>query len=294
MLIENQTTEMTWNNRSKERYIALGYKFTNIGDKFTIDVKDLSPNSHYVVKVKCDFCGCIIEKKMQTYILQHHPKYGDCCAKCQPQKNKLVCMDKYGVDNGSKTQETINKIKQTCIDKYGVDNPARIDGVGEKISKKVKEICKSEEYIEKRKKTNRERYGFDSPMQSPEIRKKISRTLRNNGSCPTSKQQLYICDLLKEIYGNCELNKMAYGFSLDCFIEVEGIKIDVEYDGWYWHKNRREQDKRKNDFLIDRGYRVLRIRANRKAPTKEQIIKAVDYLVKDNHHLAYIDLDIDI
>jgi very-short-patch-repair endonuclease len=87
---------------------------------------------------------------------------------------------------------------------------------------------------------------------------------------------------------------MAYGFSLDCFIEVEGIKIDVEYDGWYWHKNRREQDKRKNDFLIDRGYRVLRIRANRKAPTKEQIIKAVDYLVKDNHHLAYIDLDIDI
>ena len=64
MLVENQTAEMVWNNRSKERYIALGYKFTNIGDKFTINVKDLSPNSHYVVKVKCDFCGCIIEKKM--------------------------------------------------------------------------------------------------------------------------------------------------------------------------------------------------------------------------------------
>lgn len=361
MLLPNQQYRVKWNVRNKARFIELGYEFTELGDTVMVKAEDLSFGSHIYVKVQCDFCGCVVEKKMHTYNLQHHPKYGDCCAKCQPKKNKLVCMDKYGVDNGSKTQEAIDKIKQTCMDKYGVDNPARIDGASDKISAKIKESYKNEESVEKRKRTNREKYGCDYPsqnedikrkqaqtmierygvdhpkkskeirerevehnrkkygvdyyqqteegkrrmvetnlkkygvkytLQSPKIREKGLQTLYKNGTCPTSKQQIYVCSLLKEIYGNCDLNKPAYSFSLDCFVEVNGEKIDVEYDGWYWHKSRQEQDKKRNYFLMDRGYRILRIRANYELPTKEQLVEGIDYLVKDNHHLCFIDLDI--
>lgn len=43
---------------------------------------------------------------------------------------------------------------------------------------------------------------------------------------------------------------------------------------------------------MDNGYKVLRIRATREVPTREQIIEAVDYLVKGNHSLKIIELDI--
>ena len=44
----------------------------------------------------------------------------------------------------------------------------------------------------------------------------------------------------------------------------------------------------------EKGYRIIRIKANKKddIPTKEQIKEAVDYLVKGNHHLTFIDMNI--
>ena len=68
--------------------------------------------------------------------------------------------------------------------------------------------------------------------------------------------------------------------------------IDVDYDGWHWHKNKQEYDKRRNYWVVDQGYKILRIRSNNLLPTHEQIKEAVDYLVKGNHTLTYIDLDI--
>lgn len=361
MLIPNQIVKMKWNPRNKKHYANLGYKFTKIGDEFYLKAEDLMLNSKAEVQVQCDFCGKIVVKQMQTYNQQHHPKYGDCCIGCQPEKNKLVCLDKYGVDNGSKTQEAIDKIKNTCIEKYGVDNPARIDVSRKKISQKVKQSYQNKETVNKRIKTNREKYGCDCVLQnaqiiekckntlvekygvdhpkksqeirekekehnrekygcdyylctdeckdrvkatnlakygveytfqSPEIRAKGIETLAKNGVCPTSSQQLQLRDLLEEIYGECELNKPLSRALLDCVICVEGQFIDIEYDGWYWHKNRQEEDKRRNHFVMDNGYKVLRIRATREIPTKKQIIEAVDYLVKGNHSLKIIELDI--
>lgn len=363
MLIPNQIVKMKWNPRNKKYYQSLGYVFTKIGDEFDIKVEDLMSNSKALVQIKCDFCGNIVIKKMQTYTVQHHSKYGDCCAHCQPQKNKLVCVDKYGVDNGSKTPEAIIKIKDTSMTRYGVENPAQTKESREKISAKVKASYENPESVNKRIQTNRERYGCDCVLQNPEVRKKGEETLykryevrhpkhseeikkrerqhnrekygcdyyilteegkaqiratnmnkygveytlqspvirakgvetlAKNGICPTSSQQLALRDLLEDIYGECELNKPLSTLSLDCVICVDGQFIDVEYDGWYWHKNRQEADKRRNYFVRSNGYKVLRIRATHKLPTREQIIEAVDYLVKGNHSLKFIDLDIDI
>ena len=51
---------------------------------------------------------------------------------------------------------------------------------------------------------------------------------------------------------------------------------------------------RRNFFLIRRGYKIVRIKANKwdTLPTEQQIIDAVDYLVKGDHSLTYIDMNI--
>lgn len=177
MLVENQIINIKWNNRNKEHYIALGYKFTYLGDELKVHAEDLTVGSNKLVEVKCDFCGKIVTKKMLTYNAQHHPKYGDCCRECQPKKNKLVCMDKYGVDNGSKTQEAIKKIKNTCIERYGVDNGAKTLASRQKISEKIIASYQNEDVVQKRINTNRERYGCDFPSQNEQVKQKQKETM---------------------------------------------------------------------------------------------------------------------
>lgn len=177
MLVENQIINIKWNNRNKEYYIALGYKFTHLGDELKVRAEDLTVGSHKLVEVRCDFCGKIVTKKMLTYNAQHHPKYGDCCRECQPKKNKLVCMDKYGVDNGSKTVEAINKIKNTCLERYGVDNGAKTPESRRKISDKIIASYQDEEVVQKRINTNRERYGCDFPPQNEQVKQKQKETM---------------------------------------------------------------------------------------------------------------------
>ena len=132
-----------WNNKNRKYYESLGYKFTKSGDSFKVPVEQLTPSSKAEVEVLCDFCkAVVVKKKYQVYIKQHHAKYGDCCAKCQPIKNKLCCLDKYGVDNGSKTQEAKDKIKEVTLEKYGVDNPAKSVQAKKKYLKSPKKTQK--------------------------------------------------------------------------------------------------------------------------------------------------------
>lgn len=360
MLVENQIIEVKWNNRSKKHYESLGYKFTKTNDKFLVHAEDLTFGSHQLVKVQCDFCGKIITKKMHTYNVQHHPKYGDCCCQCQLKKNKLVCMDKYGVDNGSKTQAAIDKIKNTCMERYGVDNGSKTTESRRKISEKIIASYQDETVVQKRINTNRERYGCDSPTQNeqvrqkqketmiqkygvdypkkseeirakerehnrqkygydyywqteeaktqikntnlkkygvectlqlPEIREKGLQTMIRNRTYKTSKLQERLCELLIQMYGECEYNKPCGTKLLDCVITVGSQMIDVEYDGRYWHQDK-ERDKLRDEFCISQGYKVLRINSRYSLPSEECIYEAISQLIDEDLDSVCIMLDI--
>ena len=104
-----------------------------------------------------------------------------------------------------------------------------------------------------------------------------------------------MCELLSSLYGadNCYPNFPVGNLSLDCLVKFNQFKIDFEYDGIYWHKNRKQYDAARNAVLMDEGYRIVRIKANNQdtLPSAEQIRQAVDYLVKDNHHLVFINMN---
>ncbi len=46
--------------------------------------------------------------------------------------------------------------------------------------------------------------------------------------------------------------------SIDIFIPK--LNLCIEFDGNYWHKNRRDLDKIKSELLFDKGFKLIRVR----------------------------------
>lgn len=353
MLI-SETTMQKWNSKNKFYYVQKGYIFTKMGDSFEVKVKDLTEGSKAIVQVKCDFCGNDVNKTYQTFLKQHHEKFGDCCEECQPKKAKLICLEKYGVDNGSKTQESLDKRRRTCLERYGVDNVSKTKEVKEKLHslciennaikriqehlvkhyhiqnimelEKTKEKIKStmiakygvehpkqsKEIIEKEKLSNLDKYGYENvaqvpeikekmkqtclkkygveySLQSSEVRNKIMQTLLKHDNVPTSSQQIMLYDILVELYGNCKLNYPCGNNFLDCVIEYNGIKIDIEYDGWYWHQNK-QRDRRRDEFVKSQGYKIFRIVGSHKIPDTKIIQESIEELISTDKTFIRINI----
>lgn len=179
-------------------------------------------------------------------------------------KNTLV--KNYGVDNPRKSKEINEKIKQTNLQKYGFENPMQ----NEQVKKKAEE-------------TNLHKYGVKSTAQVKEIREKMMKSLSDNNNVPTSKPQKQLYEKIKVLYPEykCELNYRVSKLSLDIALFLPDIKIDIEYDGIYWHQDKHKDFKR--DCVVKKeGYKVIRIKSNNKLPTDKQIISAIDKLIKQD------------
>ena len=191
------------------------------------------------------------------------------------EKSKQTCISHFGVDNSMKSSEVQSKVKKTMKEKYGVENP-----------------MDKEEFIEKAKNTCVQRYGGPSSQCSPIIREKSRQTLVANGHIPVSKPEKEMVGKIQEIYGedNCVPQYGFSGLSFDCLLNIQNFKIDVEYDGIFWHDMNPEKDKRRDYFVIKNGYKVLRFRGETKSPSYEQIKEGVDYLVNSQHNHYIINI----
>jgi very-short-patch-repair endonuclease len=323
MLKENQKILTTWANPNKLHYINKGYKFTKIGDVFEVNAEDLPLNSHCKVKVICDYCGNEIERTFQWYNKLHDNIFGDTCNKCKNVKSRLTNLTKYGCENPQQNQFVQEKSKMTMKNKYGVEHALQCDKILEaqkhtmlerfgvdnifksdkfkqdmidlNIKKYgVKNYTQTKEYKEKAKKTCNEKYGCDFAGQAQEVIEKRVKTLYNNHNYKSSKQEIEIYNLLVELYGekNCIKDYFFSRVIMDILLNINDCKIDIEYDGWYWHKDNQQYDRRRDEFLKSQGYKILRIKASHNIPTKTQLLKAIDYLVKGNHSYTEIILDI--
>lgn len=294
--------------------------------KITVKIEDLPPSSHIKIQYKCDNCGEVFTTEYATWNQSKYKDLGDLCKKCAVKiKLPQVMLDRYGFANSANVPSIQDKKKQTNLERYGNEWAIASEEVKDKIALtwlsnyQVNNPMKNDEVKQKAINTNKIRYGGNSPMcditvkeksvatcierygvsnpyQSKEIQKKARETLYKNNTTPTSKAEKDICNILKEIYGeeNCYPSFPEGNLSLDCFVKVGREKIDVEYDGYYWHKNRERIDAARNSVLIKQGYRILRIKGNNKdtMPTKAQIQEAIQYLIKENHRLIFIDMNI--
>lgn len=163
MIIDKKVV-INFNSRYKEYYENLGYVFNN--KKTEILVLDLQPNSLVKILVKCDVCQKEKQLRYQDYqkvTKMQTESYN--CQKCVKQtKTKISLIDKYGVDNISKSNIIKEKKKQTCLRNYNVDNPSQSDLVKDK-----------------KRTTSLINYGFEYPSQNEDfLQKKLKKGLKIN------------------------------------------------------------------------------------------------------------------
>lgn len=294
-MLKEQKIVARWNNANKKHYISNGYNFSKIGEEFEVDVHDLPKYSDCHVDVICDYCGSMYSPTYKNYIKSHKDDK-DCCSKCRNKKASLTMMDKYGETHYSKTNEFKKRVKETCQEKYSVDNPSKVSFFQDK--KKVTNRTKygvdwyteSDDFAD----VCISKYGVSNPMQSIEVQEKATKTLIDNNNVPISIPEKRLVKMLIDEYGSisCIPTYQVGRLTLDCLLCIDNIMIDVEYDGEYWHRTRQQYDRRRDEYLKNLGYKILRIVSSNKLPTLEQIIEAVEYLREDSHSFARIIVNV--
>lgn len=220
-------------------------------------------------------------------------KYGCSCAMQNPkimEKTKRTNLKKYGSEWYFSSEEAkellktidrdydsaLEKRKATCLEKYGVQFVTSLDSTKEKI-----------------RDTNIKKYGVPFVMMNPKIKEKSIQTLIESQHNRISKQEQKCYEKLCNIFGkeNLEHSVRCSKYTLDFVLNINDCKINIEYDGWYWHKDIQEHDKERNEYVMSQGYKIIRILTNGRMPEKEDLIQAVDKL-KDNKEniivLSYI------
>ena len=225
------------------------------GTVIMVKVEDLPVGSHAKVLTQCDYCGTIKENTYKDYLKRHDNKLGDCCPKCRKIKWENTMLEKYGTTASFDIPGVKEKVVRTNQIKYGCDWQMQSILVQEKS-----------------KETMKEKYGVEHALQNPEFFEKMWNTMLQNGHSHVSKPQQEIYNILKELYEDCEQEVPCGKCSLDCVVSLDGIKIDVEYDGWFWHQDKYRDIKRDN-FIKKNGYKIFRIKGCKGdiLPSKEQL-----------------------
>ena len=213
-----------------------------------------------------------VREKMRATTMAHYGVEHAAQSENIKQQMKDTCLAKYGVPHFSQTSIYKDKMAETCREKYGADTPFQ-----------------SVEILNKARQTLRIKYGVENPIQIPEVREKVRQSLTENGTGKASKQQIQLHKMIKQRYPNAELNYPFSTCSLDVFVCIDDIKIDVEYDGWYWHQDKLA-DLKRDKFLQSSGFKTLRIRSGTLLPTEQELFDAIDYLVNTKHHFKEIIL----
>ncbi len=288
-MIMTKNIEVKIGGKNIKHYRSLGYD-AKLYEKIVIPIRHLSDGSHYKILVKCDYCSIDFKKTYKSLINQRKncKTKKDCCKKCIHLKTKETNLLLYGVENGMKRTEVKERLKNKFLSIFGVENPSQHPDIAKKISTSQKEMS-SEKKREKKLKTLatvRSRYGLDSVLQLEKTRKNLF-VARSSESSP----QLKIFKMLSDIYGkeNVKKNYSLSKLSLDVLLILDGAKIDIEYDSWYWHNP--DRDRRRDEFVKSLGYKVLRIRSARKIPSLVQLTTAISYIVKSNSNFEEILLE---
>lgn len=307
MLKLGEVVEVHWNPMNKTFYENKGYVYTKNGGSIFVKVEDLQPSARVKVKVICDYCHKEFEMLMYAYTRSTKNSTTVACDSCKVKKTRNTMLEKYGTENCMQVPEIRHKMVTTLEEKYGVSVPSQLPQHTEAMKHYDKELAK-ERYIQtclnrygvdnaaklpatidKMKQTCIEKYGGESSQCDPSVHYKTIQSMLDGGIMPTSKPERQMIELLRNIYGDscCHPQYNFGNCCFDCLLEVQGIKIDIEYDGKYWHNQKQEKDKRRDFYVMRRGIKVLRFRGDTTPPTKEMIIKGVNYLV-DSGHLHYV------
>jgi hypothetical protein len=185
-MIIDETVFVKVGTKSFKWYKNIGYEF-KCGDLIEVKVSDLTEYSSAVVRVECQRCGKIVEKKFYDYkYVTNNSKNGEYfCKACSPELVKETNIVKYGTPCSLQNEKVKIKAKKTLLKIYGVDNISKVESIKDERSlfmkrhtktynKIIKEkygdnVSKLDWVKDKKKKTTMENWGVENPIQNTEI-----------------------------------------------------------------------------------------------------------------------------
>lgn len=254
MILDKKIT-IVFNSRYKKYYEDLGYIFIN--KRTEIDIFDLQPNSLVKILVKCDLCELEKQMRYQDYQKitkeQTEPYF---CSKCvKKMKTKFTLINKYGVDNISKSLEIKERKKETCLNNYLVDNPSKSDFIKQKKCETSLKNC-----------------GFKFPTQNREhLYERIKNGVKINKIDELTYQGSYEKDFILKYKDKIKIENglsIEYYFNnekkiyhSDFFIPEKNLVVEVKSTYWY-NKNleickaKEKYSKKKYNYLmiLDKNY----------------------------------------
>ena len=78
-------------------------------------------------------------------------------------------------------------------------------------------------------------------------------------------------------------------FTIDVAKHVGNVKIAIEYDTWFYHSANLERDRRKDQALLNDGWRIVRVRTENLLPTPGQLDEAIAALIGGE---KYVDIEL--
>ena len=168
----------------------------------------------------------------------------------------------------------MSKMKKTMLERYGVEH-----------------AFQSPELVARGKQKILERFGVPNALQADSVIEKCLMTKAQNHSV-TSPQEEELFDIIQSLGYKCVLGHAAGRFLYDIALFWEDQKIDIEYDGLYWHELHGDADRRRDTSSIENGWKVIRFQSQsgKVIPTEDQIIAAIDAAIYEDRKLQIIEL----
>jgi len=165
-------------------------------------------------------------------------------------KYKETCLNKYGVDNASKSDIVINKIKETNQKTYGYNSPTQSPQIKEKLKttllNNIKKRFNNNEFVNynfelSEYKLNcldcNEEYKIPMGLYNERKRLEYQSCTKCNpiGISKTSKYETEIIDFLKSIYKGEIIQSERGVIKQELDIYLPEFKLGIEFNGLYWH-----------------------------------------------------------
>jgi hypothetical protein len=288
-MIIDREVEIKLNSSNIKHYINMGYVLPNkpSGKIITVNIEHISNSSFVKINAKCDYCGQIKEIEYYRYkiIISKHNKFS-CSNKCSVIKRKITQLDKYGVDNYTKTDEYKSRVSKSNMDKYGVVNVFQSEIIKNKIKNTnlckygVDNISKSElnhsntligkdinyiKYLDNYVSLFNCEKGHNFEITSDSYHSRIRYntplcTVCNPIGDQKSIKEKELLDFIKNIYSGKIIS--SYRDSLEIDIYLPELKIGFEFNGLYFHSNKFKEKNYhldKTNYFKEREIRIIHI-----------------------------------
>ena len=302
MLLTKEVEVGLRGNKRIPQYREKGYEIPTKIDKYKrvvidyskkllVKIEDMPEYSEAKVIVKCDYqeegCRDIYPKNVADYIKNNINStiHKDCCSnrRCQNKKTSECNLVNFGFEFHISQPEFVDKNKQNNLEKYG------------------SEYLMGTDYFKiKSKETVKNKYGVENISQINEIKIKKAETYYRNGTVVTSRQQMYVHQLLGGI-----LNYSNNTPSLDVafpdnkiYIELNGSGHDLCVKmGQMTEEDFKQREIRRYQYLKRRGWKGVFINTNRDYLPSDEVLlneynKALEWFKSDEKYHSHYNINI--